>query len=127
METENRTTLRKFLKGFTFAFAGIAYAFRTQCNMRFHVYSSVAVIALSFYLHIDIAEWCIILMCIGSVYAAELINTSIETTVYFASPEISDKAGHAKDLAAAAVLVVCTVSAVIGLIIFLPKIIQLFS
>lgn len=95
--------------------------------MRFHIFAAAIVIAASFFLRINLAEWCIILMCIGSVISAELINTSLEVSVDMISPNISEKAGHAKDLASAAVLVVCTVSAIIGMVIFLPKIIHLFS
>jgi diacylglycerol kinase len=68
-----------------------------------------------------------VLMCIGSVISAELINTSLEVNVDLSSPSFNENAGHAKDLAAAAVLVVCIISAIVGLIIFLPKIIHLIS
>jgi diacylglycerol kinase (ATP) len=119
--------MNKFIKGFTFAISGIAYAFRSQVNMRFHIFSALVVVALSFALRINVAEWCIILMCIGSVISAELINTSLEVTIDITSPSYNEKAGNAKDLAAGAVLVVCTVSAIIGIMIFLPKLILLFA
>ena len=119
--------MTKFTKGFAYALSGISYAFRSQVNMRFHIFSTIIVIAASFFLQIDSAEWCIVLMCIGSVISAELINTSIEVSIDMISPNYNEKAGHAKDLAAAAVLVVCIVSAIIGIVIFLPKIIRLFS
>ena len=66
---------------------------------------------------------CIILF--GFVIALELVNTAIELTVDLAMPEIHPKAKAAKDIAAAAVLVSATCSVIIGLIIFLPKIINL--
>ena len=67
-------------------------------------------------------ELCILLFCISSVIGAELINTSIEINVDLATSERNERAGQAKDIAAAAVLVVSLVSAIIGCIIFLPKI-----
>lgn len=54
--------------------------------------------------------------------AAELINTSIEINVDLAMPERNERAGQAKDIAAAAVLFVSIISAIIGLVIFIPKI-----
>lgn len=114
--------LKRFVKGFAYAFAGISYAFRSQVNMRFHVFTAIAVIVSSVVFRINALEWCIVLFCISSVFAAELINTSIEVHVDVTTPERNEKAGHVKDLAAAAVLVVCIVSTIIGLIIFIPKI-----
>ena len=118
--------MKKFLRGFVFAFSGIAYAFRSQFNIRFHSLAAMLVLIMGFILRLNILEWCIILFCIGSVIAAELINTSLEINVDISSPERNEKAGQAKDVAAAAVLVTAMMSAVIGTIIFLPKIIDNF-
>ncbi len=116
--------LEKYFKSFTYAIAGIGYAFRSQVNMRFHIIAALVVIISAIILHLSPLEWCIVLLCIGSVIAAELINTSIEINVDLLSPERNVKAGNIKDLAAAAVLVICAVSAIIGLIVFIPKIIH---
>ena len=115
----------KYLRGLGFAISGIAYAFRSQMNMRFHVFAAFLAVIFSIILRIAPLEWCVILFCIGSVLAAELINTSLELNVDLSSPEYNEKAGQAKDLAAAAVLTVSVISAVIGSIIFVPKIINL--
>jgi len=72
-------------------------------------------------------EWCIILICIGSVMAAELFNSSIEQHVNATHPQWNDAAGKTKDIAAAAVLIVSVFAAIIGLIIFLPRIIESIS
>ncbi len=90
--------------------------------MRFHFFAAIVVLITAFILKVTLLELCILLFCISSVIAAELINTSIEINVDLAMPEKNDRAGNAKDLAAAAVLVVSFVSAIIGFIIFLPKI-----
>ena len=116
--------LEKYWRSFTFAITGIGYAFRSQVNMRFHFIAASVVIISAIILHLSALEWCIVLLCIGSVIAAELINTSIEINVDLSSPERNEKAGHVKDIAAAAVLVICIVSAIIGSIVFIPKIIH---
>lgn len=114
--------LKKFARSFSFASKGIATAFRSQFNMRFHFFAALIVLITAFALKISSLELCILLFCISSVIGAELINTSIEINVDLAMPERNDRAGQAKDIAAAAVLVVSFVSAIIGCIIFLPKI-----
>lgn len=60
----------------------------------------------------------------GMVISSELINTAIETVVDIVMPEKNSKAKLAKDVAASSVLVVATASAIIGLIIFIPKIVE---
>ena len=68
-------------------------------------------------------EWIICVILFGLVISLELINTAIETTVDLAMPEINEKAKLAKDIAAGAVLVSAIVSVIVGLIIFIPKLI----
>ena len=102
-------------------------AFRTQFNMRFHFFAAFLVLLAGIFLKIAVVEWCIILLCSASVISAELINTSLELTVDLAMPEQNEKAGQAKDMAAAAVLIVSIVSAIIGCIIFIPKLLILVN
>ena len=116
---------KKFFRSFAFASKGIALAFRSQFNLRLHILIAVIVLALSAYFRLSPIEWCIVLFCIASVIAAELLNTSIEITVDLAMPEHDQKAGMSKDIAAAAVLVVSFVSACIGCIIFGPRVFNL--
>jgi len=113
---------KKYIRSFIFALSGISYAFRSQVNMRFHIFAAGIVIIFAIIFHVKPVEWCILLLCISSVIASELINTSIELNVDISSPEYNERAGHAKDLAAAAVLVTCTISIILGLIIFIPRI-----
>ncbi len=113
---------KKYIRSIVYAMSGISYAFRSQFNMRFHIFAACIVISAAIFFKVKPIEWCILLLCIGSVIAAELINTSIEVHVDMTSPDYNEKAGHAKDLAAAAVLVTCTVSVILGLIIFIPRI-----
>lgn len=118
-------SLQKLIRSFSFAVSGIASAFRSQFNMRVHAAMAILVLSASFYFRISLLEWCIVLLCISSVIAAELINTSLELNVDLSTPLRNEKAGQAKDIAAAAVLVVSAVSAVIGSIVFIPRIIHM--
>ena len=111
---------------FGYAFEGIKKAFKAERNLKVHTFAMLLVIILGFLLNLAIWEWVVCIMLFMLVIGSELINTSIEEVVNLLSPEIRPHAKYAKDIAAGAVLVFAIGSAVIGIIIFLPKIILLF-
>ena len=84
-----------------------------------------AAILLGFIFKISHTEWIGFCICIALVLSLELINTSIEKTIDLLHPDFNERAGEIKDMAAAAVLVAAIISVIIGLIIFIPKILEL--
>lgn len=70
-------------------------------------------------------EWCICLTLFGLVIALELVNTAIESVVDLVTTERKPLAKTAKDTAAGAVLVAAIMAAIVGLIIFVPRIVSL--
>ncbi len=116
---------RKILKSFKYAFNGIITSFKTEKNMKFHILMMVLVIIAGTLLKISKIEWIICVILFALVISAELINTAIETTVDMITMEKNEKAKIAKDVAAGAVLVNAIGSTIIGLIIFIPKIINI--
>ena len=114
--------MRKFLKGFIYAWRGVTYAFSTQVNFKFHTFSAIIVIAMGYFFSLNINEWIWISAAIGLVIIAELFNTALEVLVNLVSPNYHPKAGIVKDLASAAVLLTAILSAIIGLCVFIPKI-----
>ncbi len=113
--------MKKLLNGFGYAFKGLAYATSTQLNFKIHLMATIIAIALGCYLKISVAEWCWIATCIALVLVVELLNTAIELLTDIASPGYNVKAGHLKDLSAAAVLITAFLALIIGGIIFIPK------
>lgn len=109
---------------FTFAFNGMRYALATQQNLVIHLIATIVVIVLSVYLSLQPIEWAVITLTIAIVWVAELVNTAIEKTVDLVTQEHHPLAKIAKDLAAAAVLMSALSSIIVGLIIFLPKILS---
>ena len=89
-------------------------------NLSFHLIAAMAVIIAGIVLGITRTEWIMVVMCIGTVIAAELFNTAIEKLVDLVSPERHPVAGQVKDIAAGAVLICAVAAAIIGLIIFIP-------
>jgi diacylglycerol kinase len=117
--------MKKLINSFKYAKEGIFSAFKTERNLKIHVCIMLLVIIFGLLLKIKLFEWLICIICFSIVIAGELFNTAIETVVDMISKEINDQAKKAKDISAGAVLVLATFSAIIGLIIFLPKIIEL--
>ena len=108
------------IASFRYAGQGVAYMLRTQHNAWIHAVLTFAGIVAGFCFGITAAEWCLMVLAMAAVWAAESFNTALEIIVDIASPETRPAAGRAKDIAAAAVLL-CAVSAfVVGLIVFLP-------
>lgn len=116
--------MKKFFKGFYFAGKGISYSFSTQPNFRIHCLIALFVINAGFYFALNTVEWLWIIAATAVVFIAELFNTALETLVNLVSPEFNPKAGHVKDISAAAVLIAAIMALIIGLLIFLPKIID---
>ena len=113
--------MKKFIRGFYFAFSGLAYAFKTQLNFRVHCAAVVITCLLSFYLNLNSSEWLWMVAAMALVLITELMNTSIEALVDLVSPQYNKKAGIAKDVAAAMVLLSAIAALLIGIIILLPK------
>ena len=90
---------------------------------KIHLSFMCAVILCGFYFHITKIEWMICLILFALVLSLELVNTAIEAVVDLASPDIHPLAKLSKDAAAGAVLISAIISAIIGLMIFIPYII----
>ena len=118
---------KKIINSFKYAIEGFVSSFKTERNMKFHIFIMVLVILAGIIFKISKAEWIVCIFCIAMVISAELFNTSIETVVDLVMPYKNEKAKIAKDVAAAAVLVLAIASAIIGLMIFIPKIINFFG
>ncbi|MDQ6421113.1 diacylglycerol kinase family protein [Paenibacillus sp. LHD-117] len=114
----------KFFRSVLLALSGIGFAIRTQRHMQIHCVAAIIVIGLGCVLSLDAVQWCMILIAIGLVVTAELINTAIEQAVDLASPGRHPLAKAAKDVAAGAVLAAAIVAIAIGLIVLGPPLWQ---
>ena len=118
--------MKKLLKSFKYAFDGICTGIKEEQNMKIHITIMILVIIFGIMLKISKMEWIICIILFGLVISMELINTAIENTVDLVTKEKNEQAKIAKDVAAGAVLVSAFASAIIGLIIFVPKILLIF-
>ena len=118
-----RNRIKERVDSFKYAINGVKILFQTQVHGRFHAFFGLFVITAGFFFHISAAEWCMVVLSISMVLAAEAINTAIENLTDLVSPDYHPLAGKAKDVAAGAVLICAIGTVVIGFIIFLPKVI----
>ena len=121
MKREKKPPLRKT---FGYAFEGILTGIRKERNMRIHTATMILVVFFGTVLGLSATEWCICLVLFGLVMALELVNTAVEAVVDLVTEERKPLAKIAKDTAAGAVLIAAIMAAVIGCIIFLPKILE---
>jgi len=131
MESEQKIEEKKAfsliarLKSTTHAWRGLGIFLRTTHNSWVHIFFALLAVYMGFLLHISGIEWVMIVFAIGLVIVTEALNTAFEIDIDLTSPTYHPYARDTKDIAAGAVLISVLVAGIIGLIIFLPKIIDL--
>ena len=126
-ETDSGNFLKKRAESFKNAFSGLGILFRFEYNARIHLAALVLVILAGILLGISAAEWLFIAFAAGMVLMAECFNSALEHLSDEVSPGYSKRIKRAKDVAAAGVLISAIVALTVGIIIFLPRILSLFS
>ncbi len=112
---------RKRLHSFKFAGRGVRTLIAAEHNAWIHLGFTLLVIFFGFWWGVSSVEWCLLILSIGLVLAAEGFNTALEKLTDLVSPDYHELAGQAKDLAAGAVLLTAIAAALVGFIIFVPK------
>lgn len=120
-------SIKKRLKSFTYAFSGLKTLFREEHNAWIHAATTVLVITAGLLFRISEIEWIAVILCIGLVIGAEAFNSAIERIADMVQPERDMRIKTIKDLSAGAVLACAITAAIIGVMVFLPKIIKLLS
>ncbi|KOY84827.1 diacylglycerol kinase [bacterium 336/3] len=118
-------SVTKRLKSFVYAFNGFKVLIKEEHNARIHLVTTFLAVGLGAWLEISLSEWIAIIFAIGFVFAMEIVNSAIETLADFVTTEKHETIKKAKDLAASAVLMSAICALIIGLIIFIPKILKL--
>ena len=123
----NLNDIDRFKFSFRNALIGIKTAYKSQKNLRVHIFIGFFVFLFGVFLKVSIVEWLILLLTILVVVITEMFNTALEFTVDLFSTEYSKQAKKAKDVSAAGVLITAFSAILIGIIIFLPKILLLIK
>ena len=114
-----------FNRSVSHALNGIEYTINHERNIKIQILFAIMACILGFLLNISAFEWVIIVLVIAMVISLELVNTAIERAIDLVTKDYNELAKVSKDVAAGAVLVMSLFSVVIGIVIFLPKLITL--
>lgn len=126
-DEQKKRGLKRFFKSFGYSIDGLKYAYKYEQSMTIHLTMVCLVIIMGLIVRLSFFEWLICLILFGLVVATELINTAIEAVVDLTCPYKHPLAKIAKDTASAAVFVFALTALITGLIIFIPKIIELIN
>lgn len=111
------------IKGIGYAFKGAWLLVRTESSIQIQVAIAAIMTVAGFYFEISQAEWIVQILAIGLVLGIEGLNTAIEKMSDYVQPEYDEKIGFIKDISAGAVMLVSLAASIVGLIIYVPKII----
>jgi len=123
---EERITVRGIARSFRNAFRGFQVLLHREYNLYIDVVVAVLVIFAGFVLQIDAYEWIAQTIVVGLVIFAELTNTAIEKTMDLVHPEYNERVRDIKDMAAGSVLFAVLIAVVVGFIIYIPRVIEIF-
>lgn len=127
LSEKKRFSIVARLKSTTHALRGLKLFLKTTHNAWVHLFFALLAVYLGFTLHISNIEWILLVLTIGIVILFEMINTAIEIDIDLTSPTYHPYARDTKDVAAGAVSVSVVMAGIVGIMIFLPKILMLFK
>lgn len=117
---------KSFFSSVYHAWEGFKATLETEKNMRFHVVAAVLVLVMGWVVNLSANEWLWLVLAIAFMWICELLNTAIETlTDLVVGNQRHPLAKRAKDIAAAAALVASLFALIVGMIIFIPKLLEL--
>jgi len=118
---------RGWLGKFADAFRGLFHALATQSSFLAHVPVAATAVAAAAWFGLSAGEWCLVVLAIGGVLAAEVFNTALEDLARavgrYPDPGIRD----ALDAASAGVLVAVGTAIIVGIVIFGPRVLALLG
>lgn len=118
---QEKFSISKRIKSFQHAFNGLKILWMEEHNARIHFLVGLIVVIAGFAFTVSLIEWILLAFAMGFVIVTEIINSSIENLADFVEPQLNPIMKKIKDLAAAAVLISAVTAVVIGLLIFVPK------
>ena len=116
--------ISRFLRSVGFAWRGVGTLIRTQPNARIHLAATVGVVGAGMYFHVSRMEWVALVLATAGVWAAEALNTAVESLSDASVPNPHPMVAIAKDVAAGGVLLMAIGAAVVGVLVFWPYLVR---
>ena len=127
LSEDSGPTPRTWREKFRDAFRGVRSGMRGQVSFRVHIFMAAAVVIAAALLRCNLAEWCILLLCIAGVLTAEMINSALEHFAKAVAKDHDPQIGEALDTGSAAVLLASIGAALVGAIIFISRLVMLLK
>jgi len=118
---------RNFITSVRDCFNGLSFIMANENNFKREIVLAIITLIASYFLEVSKHEFIIIILVIALVIVCEIFNTAIEKVVDLYTKEYNEIARIAKDVSALAVLTMCFFAVIVGVIIFVPKIIELIG
>jgi diacylglycerol kinase len=110
-----------FASKLRWALRGVASAIRSESNFAIHLAAAAAVVASAIVLRATLIEWCVLVVCIALVLAAETFNTALEHLARAITREHNEEIRDALDTSGAAVLLVAAGAAIVGAVVLVNR------
>lgn len=123
MSDEYRPPYRSWPRKFRDAFRAMWLAIRSESSFHVHLVFAVVVIGAATVLQVSRTEWCILLLCITIVFAAEMFNTALEYLAKAVDRSEDHHIGTALDMGSAAVLLAAIGAVAVGCIVFAMRLV----
>ncbi len=118
---------KKLSHSFDYAIRGIVGVWREEQNFRVHVGIAAIVLASGYFLGLSSTEWSVVFLAVALVLVLELLNSAVERIIDLLKPRLHHYVADIKDITAGMVLVASVGSVMVGLAIFMPHLVELFS
>lgn len=118
---------RSWPNKFRDALRGVKLGIRGHSSFFVHFFMSALVLVTAVVLRCQALAWCVLLLCIGFVFTAELFNSAVETLFRHLDERTQARAYPALDISAGAVLLASMTAAIVGSIVFLYRLNELFE
>lgn len=112
---------------FATAIRGLKLGIRGHSSFSVHFFFAALVLAGGIILRCSLEQWCLLLLCIGMVLTAELLNSAVETLFRGLDEDTKKRTWPCLDVAAGAVLMASLVAVVVGTVVFLNRFLTIFT
>lgn len=119
-----KSFILKRIESIGFALRGAYLLIKTEASIKVQFIIAIMMVILGFYFELSATEWALQVLAMGLVLSIEGINTAIEKMADFIHPNTHKKIGLIKDISAGAVLIASLFAGIVGLIIYIPKILE---
>lgn len=120
---EKKKHSKAIFRKFSYAFRGLFISLKEEKSLVIHLIFATLAIIIGIILQLAPVSWAILILTIGLVVSSELMNTAIENVVDMVAFKYNFNAKKIKDIAAAATLVLAVIAIVVGLLLFIPRIV----